>query len=229
MREQRTVRPGDPARRSSVVLLGVVDAAHLVVMIFDHAARADSVSIDQPGSAKPVASVKAAASGATNAVSKPIIPKGDCSEAPPAEDLSVGDQTSEVRQTKVRRAWVVERCSGSVSAWAPGAAGLAGPSKPPGMSQWLGFERVQLPSWPAVTAVARRAAGRAPHHASAPRLVAAAEPAGGAIPDRTQVSSQPQSGFPNSSLSWPQKRALIRATALLSASVPPVSAPNALP
>jgi hypothetical protein len=57
------------------VLLGVAVAAYLVLSLFDHAARADAGSIDQPinqiGATDPVASVKTKAAGARKAITAP--------------------------------------------------------------------------------------------------------------------------------------------------------------
>src|SRR3954468_13281681 len=64
-----------------LVLLGVGVAAYLVLSLFDHAARADVGSIDQPidriGATSPVATVKAVAAGARRAVPPPksLLPK----------------------------------------------------------------------------------------------------------------------------------------------------------
>jgi hypothetical protein len=70
-----------------LVLLGAVVAAYFVLCLFDHAARADAgsvdQSIDQVGSADPVASVEAVGAGATKAIPEPksIIPKSTAPKA----------------------------------------------------------------------------------------------------------------------------------------------------
>lgn len=89
-----------------LVLLGVVLAVYLVLMIFDHAARADTGSTDHIGSADPVASVKAttgdlvasakgAAAGAKKSVAKaqPVIPQAT---APKAHPLKIHQSTIKV-------------------------------------------------------------------------------------------------------------------------------------
>jgi hypothetical protein len=71
------------------VLLGVVFAAYLVLSLFDHAARADTGSIDQSidhiGATDPVASVKAVATGARKTIPKPqsIMSKSTAPKAHP--------------------------------------------------------------------------------------------------------------------------------------------------
>ena len=67
------------------VLLGALIAAYLVLSLFDHAARADTGSIDRIGAADPVASVKAAATDAGKAIRAPksIIPKSTTLKARP--------------------------------------------------------------------------------------------------------------------------------------------------
>jgi hypothetical protein len=67
------------------VLLGALVAAYLVLSLFDHAARADGVSIDQIGAADPVASVKATATDAGKAVREPkaVIPQSTTPKAHP--------------------------------------------------------------------------------------------------------------------------------------------------
>ena len=90
------------------VLLGVAVAAYLVLSLFDHAARADAGSTDQPinqiGATNPVASVKATAAGAGKAIPerKSITPKSAAAKAHPQRIRRPAIKTSGVRPPKVQ-------------------------------------------------------------------------------------------------------------------------------
>ena len=90
------------------VLLGMAVAAYLVLSLFDHAARADAGSTDQPinqiGATNPVASVKATAAGAGKAIPerKSITPKSTAAKAHPQRIHRPAIKTSGVRPPKVQ-------------------------------------------------------------------------------------------------------------------------------
>ena len=90
------------------VLLGMAVAAYLVLSLFDHAARADAGSTDQPinqiGATNPVASVKATAAGAGKAIPerKSITPKSTAAKAHPQRIRRPAIKTSGVRPPKVQ-------------------------------------------------------------------------------------------------------------------------------